>query len=640
MVNFATGCKAERKTIVYESGSALSIIYSDDTYFEVIKSFSQKLNQIRGGTSKIVKDDIKQSKFEIVVGVTNREVSKKAHEKLNEFKKESNEYLSYVLYCGTNCLAIAYDQSTVGTDIILNAALSKFLNSYAVRGSLVLNEGFLESGTINIVEEQRKADNVEREKQWQTLNTRLTSKYGATQAQETISALKELYACYNTDVIYWLANLYDVNAGFYYSNSGRDSKEVVYSGKTIQFGSDFESTDQIFNLLQGFGVFEEFSNNIKDGLPEEFGKHIALWVKSLQSPNGYFYHPQWEAYYIRENGVIVNDSLPATRRSRDLSRAINLLDTFGYLPTYDTPNGRKGDGVIVNLSSENYLNKSTQIQLLSEEENVSNDINDNLTSAESLTLYLDTIIGPNIRQSNQMAYSQSNFLNTQIGIIKGRDLELDPTGETKPLTTALINWLNEFQDQTSGLWINPANGLDFNAINGAFKIVSIYQAVQAPCPNADKTLESCLRLLKFQSVSKFSQVVYLYNIWNAMDLIIKNVNWYHPAEDRGVVADIRSKIISDSVVYILKSREVIKQFMKADGSSSYNIDSSSYTSQNVQVAIKNTNEGDVNATAINLRGILICMTSVLDITKINPFGEAERIQFILALERQQPIVKK
>ena len=57
---------------------------------------------------------------------------------------------------------------------------------------------------------------------------------------------------------------------------------------------------------------------------------------------------------------------------------------------------------------------------------------------------------------------------------------------------------------------------------------------------------------------------------------------------------------------------------------------------------KALNEGDVNATTINTQGILNYMYNVLGISsyKVMPFGEAERMQFILAIKRQQPIVKK
>ncbi len=637
MVNFATGCKSERKTIIYKSGVTLSIVYSKDTPLETVEDFANKLNSIRGESSEILNDGSNETNYEIVIGETNRNVSQKAYSKLREINKSNNEYVSYVFYCDRSSLAIAYEDDIFKSNLSLEAALEKFLSNYAVSGSLVLNEGLLESNTINIVNEQRKLDNVKRATEWQKLKNNLSSKYGTNHAEETINSLKQLYKCFDTDVIYWMANLYDINAGFYYSNSARDSSQVVYNGKTISFGSDLESTDQVFTFLEGMGVFQEYSNKIKDGLPEEFGNKISLWVKSLQAPNGYFYHPQWESYYTRDAyGNVVNDGLPTTRRSRDLSRATSILSTFGYKPTYDTPNGVTGDGIIVTLnntiSNNNIKPLATQTP--------STDINDYLDSTENFRTYLDTIIKPKILESNEKAYAQSNFLNTQIGIIKAKDLELDPTGETTPLTTTLINWLDELQDNDTGLWIKPKNKLDFNAVNGAFKIVSIYQSVKKICPNPDKVVNSCLKLLKDEDCANFLQVVYLYNIWNAMDLVIKNINWYGAEEDKNTVNDIRSKIIADSATYIIKSSEVIKLFIKEDGSSSYNQDSSSYTSQNMQVAIRYTNEGDVNATSINAQGILKCMCSVLNISKINPFGEAERMQFVLAIDRQTPIIKK
>jgi len=653
MINFATGCKSKRKTIIYESGSALSIVYAQDTPLEKIENFSNRLNNIRGELSKIKTDDAAQTKFEIVVGRTNRPVSQKAYNKLNEVNKINNEFSRYVFYCESNSLAIAYEEDQFNTTFVLDAAINKFLSSYAIKGSLIVEEGMLTSGSINIVNEQRKLDEVARESKWQSANKTFVKKYkeryvnqgmDSDRAQQLaeeftldlISAFKDLYECYDPNVVYWLADLYDINAGFYYSNSARDTAQTIFRSKTIQFGSDLESTHQALEMLKKMGVFQNFKNNsAKDGLPEEFVEHIVTWAKSLQDPNGYFYHPQWESFYSRDGyGNILTDELPTTRRSRDLSRARDLFSLLeGGDPIYNYP-GTNND-VIVETSSKVTDNKPNIIKTAEVEENMSTDINDYLGSETEFRKYLDEIVGPKMKETynvgnnpdpNKYAYQQSNFLNTQIGTIKNHNLQ-----------STLISWLNEFQDKNTGLWINPSHGVTFDAINSAFKIVSVYNALNVVCPNPLLVAENSFAILKNGKEDEFAQVVYLYNTWNTLKHIIQNVKSYgNPNE----LNDVMAEIYSNAPSLIRKTTTIVKSFMKQDGSSSYNKTSSSYTSQDMQVAVRYTNEGDVNATAINTQGVLTAIFNVFDVTKVYPFGEAERMQFILAIERQTPIVKK
>ena len=72
--------------------------------------------------------------------------------------------------------------------------------------------------------------------------------------------------------------------------------------------------------------------------PDKIRQDIAKFVKPLQDPNGYFYHPQW--------GKKLTDTM-VERRARDLSWALSCLSFSGARPTYDTPTGALGDGLLV-----------------------------------------------------------------------------------------------------------------------------------------------------------------------------------------------------------------------------------------------------------------------------------------------------
>ena len=134
MLNFMSGCQVKRKTIIYESGSDLVVVYSDDTKDQTVNAFVNELNSIRGELAKIRKDDSLQGSFEIVIGDTSREISKKAYKQLAKVKKKNNEYISYLFYCEKNSLAIAYEKSQFNVDFAMDKALNRFLSNYAVGG--------------------------------------------------------------------------------------------------------------------------------------------------------------------------------------------------------------------------------------------------------------------------------------------------------------------------------------------------------------------------------------------------------------------------------------------------------------------------------------------------------------------------
>ena len=166
------------------------------------------------------------------------------------------------------------------------------------------------------------------ESHWNNLRT----KYGVD--EETITALQTLNDFYNgSNMINWMATLWDESVGgFYYSTSAAEN---------VQFLPDLESTQQLTNFLSGNGATGDKDRN--NFLPLEMKTKIINYVKSLQAPDGYFYHTQWPQG--KEN--LQND-----RFSRDLDWGTQLIrslhiDTDGDgkverdYPNYCTPNGEK-----------------------------------------------------------------------------------------------------------------------------------------------------------------------------------------------------------------------------------------------------------------------------------------------------------
>ena len=165
---------------------------------------------------------------------------------------------------------------------------------------------------------------------WRLLEEDLIKRTSHKTGKDITEALKEMHALITRgDVVSWFANLYDpVTGGFYYSNSARDNDGFL---------PDLESTRQVMSFFLGSGMADKFGGDIKSALPEWISDGFVKFVKKMQDVNGYFYHPQWS----KEE---TDAHLP--RLGRDLDWAVNLLGMCGAKPTYDTPNGIKGDGLL------------------------------------------------------------------------------------------------------------------------------------------------------------------------------------------------------------------------------------------------------------------------------------------------------
>ena len=83
---------------------------------------------------------------------------------------------------------------------------------------------------------------------------------GRTDAAIIRAELEEFFSYYDTNIIIWLANLYDKDeGGFYFSNSARD---------TIGYLPDVESTAMAFKLMDDGGLFDDFGGLLAHGIPE------------------------------------------------------------------------------------------------------------------------------------------------------------------------------------------------------------------------------------------------------------------------------------------------------------------------------------------------------------------------------------
>ena len=157
---------------------------------------------------------------------------------------------------------------------------------------------------------------------------KVRDRVGGELGERLTEKIAELYAVYDRRMIKWLAELYDPEiGGWYYSASGRDHEGYL---------PDLESTGEALTILQYNNMLDHVGGT--KALPDFMKQQIISFIKPLQDPNGYFYHPQW----TKER----TDRL-VERRARDLSYGVSALITAGGRPTYDTPTGIKGDGLLL-----------------------------------------------------------------------------------------------------------------------------------------------------------------------------------------------------------------------------------------------------------------------------------------------------
>ena len=548
-----------------------------------------------------------------ISSIANRQLSK-----LDAYEKED---MRYVAYTKGGSVAIVCDVDKHGVYGAVYTAIDEVVSSFiGDSGNIIAVDGAHTSGVVNVIEYQRAKDQVELDQKFEALYTQILGKLGGDKelTDEIYKSIKNIYGLYSDDMISWLANLYDPDTGgFYYSNSARN---------TIGYLPDIESTSQMLDIITSSGLASVSE------LPDWLKEGMVRFVKGLQDENGYFYHPQW--------GKELTDSNTG-RRSRDLGKAVSLLQRLGAKPTYDTPSGVKGDGILsdgtviskVGLTSK--LSRSTVSAVSKVIATASFDYkNSYIESVASFESWLKTV---DINSSSYQSYYVGDKFATIIGEIIARDNELKKQGRGG-LVDALANWLYAKQNKTTGLW--TLGSVDIDGVNGLFKIVSVFNAMGAEIKYPIQALQSTMTILNTLKPEDVIRVCDVFNIWNNFVLIKQNINNY--CADSGVKSEVArfcSEILKNSASGLQNTTECLAIFVKQDGSFSYAPNTSAPTSHGMPVAVYGTNEGDVNGTALGSVGTICDLMSILGLTYIPIFTKGDGIEFISILEDMGTIIK-
>ena len=414
-------------------------------------------------------------------------------------------------------------------------------------------------------------------------------------ASEIVAAFKEMYSGFEPELVEWFAGLYDPTVGgFYYSQGARDNATVTYQGVTYDLLPDIESTAQALGFIQNSGMIETIAESYGEVLPEEMKAQIIYFMKSLQNENGYFYHPQW--------GQELTDT-KTSRRSRDLGNAVTVLYRLGSAPTYDTPTGVAGDGILADgtpVSSVSSAAALTSRLAGSKVVAVSKVVAASASSydprLENETTFREYLATLNIQEES---YSVGNELTSFTNEIIARDETLAAEGAGYSLCDILIEWLNANQFD-NGLWHAEVN---YYGVNGLMKISGVYGKIGVLLPNSKLAAEAAVNAIMTDEIP--GAVTSVYNTWYAAERVLRHMRTYGDETDKANADEVFAKLVEQAPDGIRKTAEKLEVFKKESGSYSYTPNYSSARSQGMPVTLDGMVEGDVNAT-------VICTSDVVD----------------------------
>ena len=346
------------------------------------------------------------------------------------------------------------------------------------------------------------------------------------------------------------------------------------------FLPDAESTNQALGFWNASGMLAEVGGSYTKGLPQWMQEDICRFVDSLQDPDGYFYHPQW------------GKNISLSRRGRDLNWCRRMLGFFGKKPRYatilDATPAKDGETLIP----------------------------DHLATAEAFAEYLESLNIP------ERSYHKGSELSSQFSQIAARGFG----GQ-------LIEFLNGLQHPETGVWHREAN---YYGINGLMKLSGVYASAGLLLPNAPAAARSAAAAIV--SDEPVGAVVDIWNTWIAVSRVCTVLRSSGGEEGNRQADDIVAMMRDRAAECLGRTREKLAPFRKSGSSFSYSPHRSSPTSQGVPAAVKDTREGDVNATVIATSLMVNAFYDVLEVpaeARVPIFFEQDRRRYVELLEKKR-----
>jgi len=605
--------------VSFDVGETVYIVTSDTS--TDLSSLSYLVDMATGVPSRTMTDNYEERPNELVIGVCNREVAVLGYEALSNQERENDMIARYGIYSMGNSIAIVYDRIPGYENFVINLAIDMFVDLFVKDDTPInVNAGVFRASSVDITLHQEELDAKRLESAWAAFEAKM--------GKEAADALKKMYAdLYSDKLVDWFANLFDpATGGFYYSNSARDNEKVEYptgSGEYYLLLPDIETTSQATGFISSSGMTYGYSG-IKDALPDWMRLAIIKFIKQRQDPSGYFYHPQWTKEMVDKN---------LSRRSRDMTKGLGTLESLGARPTYDTPTGTKGDGLLWNGTPVN----STAALTLPVDTSRVVAVSYVVATAAAYSPHLENDVtfkeyleGLDIKGNS---YWVGNQIASQVAEIKARDAYLKKTGADYSLVDMLIEHFDKLCDPVTGTWKGVA---DYEGLNGLMKISAAYEGFERALPYPVASAESAMKTITMEDDYYGSTVCWAYNSWFTICNVISNVKKHKPlAESNQIITDIRKELAENAPELIAATAAKQGKFICEDGSFSYTVRSSSFTSQGLPVAIRNTKEGDVNATVICTTGTLGLMMSAFGASTIPILTRSDFMRYISIIEENR-----
>lgn len=610
---------------IYSPTASVVVIKSEKDYVSNLNALTSKIYDLSGKFAVVEMDSSSEKEREIVVGDTKRDISSKAKEMLEaEMAVIRAEYESegkydkllggFAIYAEGQTVAIVWTD-----DARAQMAVDYFVENYITDDTFALNEGYFEMVCHDEADDIIKLQKENQAAAWDKAKEMYSS--------DTIAALEAHLDLFDERFYLWLADLYEpeatnlegkvIGGGFYYSNSARDNES--YAGVALL--PDLESTSQVLSFLDNSGMIK--SLEYSKVLPEKMREQMISFARALQSSkDGYFYHPQW------------GTNITTSRRSRDCSWGATILSRLGAKPYWNTPSGTSG---LYGAPGASASAMSLTLPLsYSEERAISLAVaaSDVWTGADQLSTLTkwETYLNNATLTIKYNSYSIGNTLSSQAAQIKNRDKLALKTGECTDnngdgiadggYIETIERIMNDLQLE-NGLW-EPT--VSYNSVNGLMKIAGIYSNLGLAMSKADKALLAAVSMATADVVP--DGITDVYNPWVSINTLLNNITNHGSTEQS---AELRASIKENAAAMIRSTTEKVKQFAKEDGSFSYDQEYSPYKSQSAIVAVRYTNEGDVNGGTIAYTGVWRNMCSVLEIDVL-PLTFEDYMKFIERVE--------
>ncbi len=647
------------KTVSSEKITSEGVEIDNPDYSKKYVDVSQKIYKALGESDAglnltSVSDGSAKAKHEIIFGLCDRAISKEAYRILEKIPADERKS-RFVVYSNATSVAIAFEP---GDYDVADVAAEYFIANYITgNNSLTLDLGYTYTDNVDMIAYYEKIGEEKIDAQWAKLEEELLDSYkkhygegnesqATSLVKSTMEALRTFYSSYDADkLVSWFANLYEPKicvcnavenleeckgtpycggAGFYFSNSGRD---------TVGFMPDIETTAQVFGFLKNSGMLDSVNGDVSAAFPDGEAEKIVAWVKSMQDPDdGFFYHPQWSKQETQAN---------KSRMNRDLSYGISILNNFGAKPNYSTPSGVVGDSEAIPTSAFSMSKSLLTGRLGAETKNVAasrvvlvaDGVPAHLASEAAFRKYLS---GLNIRGNS---YYVANELTSMSAQIKTRDTELKAQGAGYSLVDILEAWAKENQNPVDGTWHWGAIDDPYYANNGVLKMATLYTDLGIEFPNPMLAINNAIKALTCDT--PINHVCDLYNTWFAIYFICNNLRSFGNSEAaQEVVWGLREQ----APAAIRETAVKMSACRCDDWSFSYFPGKTCTTSQGLPVAAPTAfgspAAGDVNATVICTYGNINYMFGALGFTGAPDIcTEADRIKFKGIISELDQVIK-